>query len=57
MYISNLTTVLWLQTLCTTLLRAYKDYLAIDNLYYKACLIKVIYVFVCNVVLSLCVSN
>jgi hypothetical protein len=57
LYIGNPTTVPWLQTLCTTLLRACKDHLAINNPYHEACLIKVIHVFVCDAVLGLCVGN
>jgi hypothetical protein len=38
-------------------LRAYKDYLALYKLYYKACLIKVVYIVITNTILSLSVSN
>jgi hypothetical protein len=38
-------------------LRACKDHLALYNLYYKACLVKVVHVVIANTVLSLSVGN
>jgi hypothetical protein len=38
-------------------LRACKDYLALYNLYYKAYLIKVVYIVITNTILSLSISN